>query len=252
MTKVSNASGWVVRAALAAAATLVCAVGAMAQSGDITGKWSMVFNTPDGPRPATITAKVEAGKLTGTIANEEGEIPLEGTVKDGVVEISFTYPTGNGPIPITMSGKISGDSFTGSFTAGGDPMGDFSGTRAAAKESKEAPAESKEPAKESKEAATLDVTGTWQFNVQTSAQSGTPTIVLKQSGETLTGEYQGQYGNSPLKGTIKGSDVNFTFDIDIQGTPLHVVYTGTAEKDAMKGRVAYGDMAEGVFTARRK
>jgi hypothetical protein len=244
--------GLFVRAALAAVLTLACAAAVMAQAGDITGKWSMVFNTPDGARPATMTAKADGGKLTGTIANEEGEIEIAGSVKAGAVEISFTYPTQNGPLPIVMNGKVSGDTFTGSFTAGGDPIGDFSGTRAASKESKEEPKESKEPAKESKEAAKPDVTGTWQFNVQTSAQSGTPTIVLKQNGEALTGEYQGQYGSSPLKGTIKGSDLTFTFDIDIQGTPLHVVYTGTAEQDAMKGRVAYGDVAEGVFTARRK
>ncbi|PYR78429.1 MAG: hypothetical protein DMF86_05875 [Acidobacteria bacterium] len=219
------------------------------QAADITGKWNLLFNTQDGPRPAQLTIKKDGDKLTGTIASDEGEVPVEASIKGSDVEIDFTYPASSGPIPIVMTGTVSGDSVKGSFAAGGSPAGDWSGTRTPAKDAK---AGKPDGAKESKESAKLDVSGTWQFNVQTSAQSGTPTIVLKQNGETLTGEYQGQYGTAPLKGTIKGADLTFAFDLDIQGTSLHVVYAGTAEKDAMKGSVAYGDMAEGVFTARRK
>ncbi len=36
-----------------------------------------------------------------------------------------------------------------------------------------------------------DITGKWEFNVQLDAGSGSPTFVFKQSGEKLTGTYNG-------------------------------------------------------------
>ena len=44
------------------------------------------------------------------------------------------------------------------------------------------------------QAGKINLTGAWTFTVNTSAGSGTPTITLKQDGETLTGHYSGQLG----------------------------------------------------------
>jgi hypothetical protein len=33
---------------------------------------------------------------------------------------------------------------------------------------------------------------------------------------------------------------------------VHIVYSGTATKDALKGTATFGDLGEGTFTARRK
>src|SRR6266540_2028826 len=89
--------------------------------------------------------------------------------------------------------------------------------------------------------ARVDVTGKWAFNVETSAGSGTPTMTFKQDGEKLTGKYSGQLGEAPLAGTIKGNTIEFVIDIDVQGTAAHIVYTGTVEKDTMKGAVTLGE-----------
>ena len=77
-------------------------------------------------------------------------------------------------------------------------------------------------------------------------------MTFNQSGETLTGQYSGQLGEAPLQGTLKGSDLTFSFDVAVQDTKLHVVYAGTATKDALKGTVTLGELGEGTFTARRK
>ena len=82
--------------------------------------------------------------------------------------------------------------------------------------------------------------------------SGTPTVSLTQSGEKLTGQYAGQLGEAPVEGTIKGAEFSFSFDVTVQDTKVHVVYTGTATKDALKGTVTLGELGEGTFTARRK
>src|SRR5437870_5303425 len=106
------------------------------------------------------------------------------------------------------------------------------------------------PAQSSK----VDVTGKWTFNVQTDAGSGTPTVTLKQDGETLTGHYSSQnFGEQELTGTVKGNDVKFSFSADAQGTQLSVTYTGTVKsKDSMEGTVDIGGLAQGTFTAKKQ
>ena len=99
-------------------------------------------------------------------------------------------------------------------------------------------------------ALAADITGSWEFAVETSQGSGTPSFEFKQDGETLTGTYSGQFGSAKLSGTVKGDQVDFTFDVPNVGK-AH--YKGTLDGAArMKGKVEYGDLAEGMFTAKRK
>jgi hypothetical protein len=98
----------------------------------------------------------------------------------------------------------------------------------------------------------VNVSGTWILDVSTTAGSGTPTVTLKQDGEKLTGQYSGQLGEAPLSGALKGTAITFQFDVDVQGTSLRVVYSGTVEGDSIKGTVSLGEAGEGTFTGSRK
>jgi hypothetical protein len=98
----------------------------------------------------------------------------------------------------------------------------------------------------------FDVTGEWQFTVELSAGTGSPTFIFKQDGEKLTGSYKGQLGEAPLTGTVKGNAVSFSFKVSgaFEGT---AIYTGTIESEnSMKGTAEYGDAASGTWTAKRK
>ena len=96
----------------------------------------------------------------------------------------------------------------------------------------------------------IDVTGTWAVEIEINGTQGTPEFTLKQDGEAITGKYKGQFGNADVKGTIKGTDIEFAFDI--QGE-AKITYTGTFEKDGtMKGKANYADQAMGTWTAKRK
>jgi hypothetical protein len=105
--------------------------------------------------------------------------------------------------------------------------------------------------KEKKDSA-VNVTGAWVFEVETSAGSGSPTMTFKQEGEKLTGQYSGQLGELPLTGTVKDSKISFQMDVLVEGTNLTIVYSGTVEKDSMKGTVSLGQAGDGTFTAKRK
>jgi hypothetical protein len=100
----------------------------------------------------------------------------------------------------------------------------------------------------------IDVTGKWAFTVTTSAGAGTPTVTFKQSGDMLTGHYSStNLGEADLTGTVKGTDINFKFTGTVQGMSVDVAYMGTIEsKDAMKGTLDIGGLAQGTFTAKRQ
>jgi hypothetical protein len=101
--------------------------------------------------------------------------------------------------------------------------------------------------------AKVDVTGNWAVDVQTDQGSGSPTITLKQDGEKLTGQYEGQFGKADLTGTVKGQSIEFSFTVDLQGNQIKETYTGTIEnKDSLKGKVDLAGFAQGTFTAKRK
>ena len=98
--------------------------------------------------------------------------------------------------------------------------------------------------------AATDISGTWDATVQTSAGNGTPTFVLKQDGDKLTGTYSGTLGNAAVTGTVKGNDV--TLEFDVSGTK--VKYSGKIDSAGtkMEGSCDYGGQASGTFTATKK
>jgi hypothetical protein len=96
------------------------------------------------------------------------------------------------------------------------------------------------------------VAGEWAITVESPQGTGTPSAVFKQDGETLTGTYKGRFGEAPLKGSVKGNDIKFSFTISPQGQDLVVEYTGTVDGDTMKGKAKFGEYGEGNFTAKKK
>ena len=98
-----------------------------------------------------------------------------------------------------------------------------------------------------------DLTGRWNFTVETEMGSGTPTFVLKQDGEKLSGTYSGQLGEAPVTGTVKGDKVEISFEIAPTGDKVLVKYSGTLEgSNRMKGTVELGSLGKGTFTAEKQ
>ena len=99
----------------------------------------------------------------------------------------------------------------------------------------------------------VDVTGVWIFTVESPAGKSNPTLTFKQDGETLTGTYHSQMlGEQKITGTIKGNDISFGFTASFDGNAVKVTYSGTVEKTTMKGKVSFGDLGEGAFSAKKQ
>ena len=75
-------------------------------------------------------------------------------------------------------------------------------------------------------APTADISGTWttEFDSQVGKQSYTYTFTV--AGGTLTGHSKSNFGESDLKGTADKDKVTFTENLDYQGSPLVITYTG--------------------------
>jgi len=98
-----------------------------------------------------------------------------------------------------------------------------------------------------------DISGNWEFNVETSAGSGSPSFVFRQDGEKLTGTYSGLLGKADLTGTVKGDQVDFQFKFDYSGQSGVAHYSGTIESATqMKGKVQFGDLGDGTWTGTKQ
>ena len=225
------------------------AASAHAQTIDASGTWDITFNTQNGPMAASITIKKDGDKLAGTMTGPQGDLAIEGTQKDKLVALNLSVQTPNGGFAIAMSGTQEGDALAGTVDFGGRGQAEWAGKRRGTV----AAASTTAPAQGEKQTEKVDVTGAWAFTIDTGNGTGTPSVTFKQDGEKLTGHYSSQVlGERDFTGTVKGNAITFTIDADVQGTAVKVVYSGTVEKDTMKGKVVLGDLGEGTFTGKRK
>ena len=97
-----------------------------------------------------------------------------------------------------------------------------------------------------------EVTGTWIMEVATPAGGGQPTFTLQQDGETVTGTYKGQLGESPVSGTLKNDAIDLAFKVNGMMGTLDVRYTGTVDGEEMSGSVSLGALGNGTFKGRRQ
>jgi hypothetical protein len=58
-------------------------------------------------------------------------------------------------------------------------------------------------------------------------------------------------GEFPLTGTISGNQIKFSYAASLQGQELTLTFSGTVEKDSMKGSVDFGGFGSGNWSARR-
>jgi hypothetical protein len=98
----------------------------------------------------------------------------------------------------------------------------------------------------------FDITGEWVFEVQTDQGAGSPTFVLKQAGDKVTGRYKGTFGEADVTGSVSGKTFKLSFSADAQGTSVNITYDGEFESaTAVKGKLDIAGLATGTFTGKK-
>jgi|SRR5262245_22501279 len=224
----------------------ILAISISAQSPNLSGDWELTINSPQGTFNPKATFKQDGEKLSGIFKGQRGELPLQGTVKGNELKVNYTVKFNDQDLVITLSGIVDGDSIKGQADFGGFAQGDWSARRAT---TAAVTPTSSSPTTGS--GTKIDITGTWNFEVETEAGTGNPTFTFKQEGEKLSGRYKGAFGEADLSGTVKGNQVEFSFKVtgNFEGT---ITYTGTVDGNTMKGKVKLAELGEGTFTGKKQ
>jgi hypothetical protein len=98
-----------------------------------------------------------------------------------------------------------------------------------------------------------NISGTWNasFDTQVGKQDYTYTFVVK--GSQLTGRAKSANGDTEItEGKVDGANVTFVENLDYQGMPLRIVYTGTVtSQDSIDFTRDVGGQAMEKLTAKR-
>jgi hypothetical protein len=98
-----------------------------------------------------------------------------------------------------------------------------------------------------------NISGTWSatFDTQVGKQEYTYTFVVK--GSQLTGRAKSANGDTEItEGKINGTNVSFVENLDYQGMPLRIVYTGIVlSQDSIDFTRDVGGQAMERLTAKR-
>ena len=98
-----------------------------------------------------------------------------------------------------------------------------------------------------------DISGVWDFEVETAQGSGNPVFTFKQDGEKLTGTYEGLLGKAAIAGTLKGSAVEWSFQADAGGQQVKVKYSGTVgSATSMQGKADIGELGQATWKASKR
>ena len=101
-------------------------------------------------------------------------------------------------------------------------------------------------------AAQADLSGAWDVTVMTDQGEETITVQVVQSGQDLTATGDtGEFGTIDMKGTVDGNSVRFTWELDLQGTPLAIVFLGTLADGSISGTANFGGMGQADWRAER-
>ena len=88
---------------------LIAVFALTASAADVAGTWKASVETPNGNFESTYTFKVDAGKMTGTVASQMGEAQIsEGKVDGDKLSFAVTREMNGQSFKITYEGVVSG------------------------------------------------------------------------------------------------------------------------------------------------
>ena len=234
-----------------------------AAAGTVGGTWTLKVNTGgvgEGEVSITLTLQQQGDRLSGSMQGPLGS----GQIANGSVassgEVRFTVPVtyGGQTSEATFTGTVTGNEMRGTVQIVGRGPGPFTGTRPAPTDpaggaaSGGASAPSTAPASPPNAVATTpattaapappaaatpapDISGTWNFAVETPDQTISGTLNLQQEGTKLTGTIQSQLGTSEISGgSTSGNGFRFTTTVTINQT-FDVTFEGTVNGNQISG-----------------
>jgi hypothetical protein len=95
------------------------------------------------------------------------------------------------------------------------------------------------------------LSGEWSATVAAPRGALEYTMYLTHEGPRLTGYFQSQYGEIPLKGTVNGDEVKLSWTMMDGAKEIACTMTGTVKDDTISGTATLGTIGQGAFRAER-
>jgi hypothetical protein len=107
-------------------------------------------------------------------------------------------------------------------------------------------------AAQSKAAPAKSIAGTWNATVTLPNGGGTPTLTFAVKGDSVSGTVKRPSGESfPLRGTIKGKDLTYSYSIPGESQPILVTVKAKVMGDSLSGTMDFAGRGTGQLTAKR-
>jgi len=242
---------------LSLAATVVSAAAiSYAQGPSVVGSWDMTTQSPQGARTALVVIKQEGGKLMAAAKGPQGERAYDSVSLNGSdIKLVLTIQFQGTDMVLTYTGKVDKDGMKGEVDFGGLAQGEWSAVphkEVGAGTGSGAGTGTGSGSGSGSGSASANISGVWNATVETAQGTGNPVFTLKQEGEKLTGNYKGALGEGAITGTLKGSDISFSFKLNFQGQDVVITYTGKVDGNSMKGKAKLGELGEADWTAKKQ
>jgi hypothetical protein len=96
-----------------------------------------------------------------------------------------------------------------------------------------------------------DAAGTWAIVIDSPNGPLSATLALKQDGDKLTGTITSQLGETPITGTVKDNDVEFSMKMERGGDTMVLAYKAKLDGDKITGTVDFAGQAVIPFTGKK-
>jgi hypothetical protein len=107
-------------------------------------------------------------------------------------------------------------------------------------------------AAQSKASSAKSIAGTWNATVVLPNGGGSPTLTFAVKGDSISGTVKRPSGESfPLRGSIKGKDLTYSYSIPVEGQQVLVTVKATVMGDSLSGTMDFGGQGTGQLTAKR-
>jgi len=100
--------------------------------------------------------------------------------------------------------------------------------------------------------ALVDLTGTWDVDVQYEVGFARHKLVLVSKGNDVSGSHEGWAYHGVLTGAIDGAHVKFRSSHPADGNTLSYTFTGAASPQTMSGALELGEYGHAKWSARRR
>ena len=204
----------------------------------VAGKWELHSSVQGSDFDTECTVAQTGTDLTGSCSMQGNDVKLAGKVDGAKISWKFETEFAGDPLTMQYSGDLASGKMTGTinivqYSVGGEFTGTITASATAATAT--APAAVASPSVQTQAGALL--TGKWSVHSSIAGSENDADCTFVQAGTDLTGTCTASGSDAKVTGKVDGAKVSWQYDIEYNGSPLTMKFTGTLDSGKVTGQV---------------